>query len=131
MGTGESFSTDYLLGKPTTLPASGPGGVTKSAGSFRLGNGSLVYENGVFQLNPQKETFANFKISLAIQSDNNGTAGDTTVVQNQDGFLTTGRAFFYAGNNYPGAATTRGDLSDGDQGTKAFSVGDIVLSRKA
>lgn len=131
LGSTKSFSTDYLLGKNTTIPETGPGGVTKSAGSFRLGNGSLVYENGVFQLNPLKRPFSEFKIALSVQSDNNGTAGDTTVVQNQDGFLTTGRAFFYAGNNYPGAATTRGDLSDGDQGTKAFSVGDIVLSRKA
>jgi hypothetical protein len=131
LGSGESFSTDYLLGKTTTIPPSGPGGVTKSAGSFKLGNGSLVYENGVFQLNPLKKPFSEFKIALSVQSDNNGTAGDTTVVQNQDGFLTTGRAFFYSGNNYPGAATTRADLSDGDQGTKAFSVGDIVLSRKA
>jgi hypothetical protein len=48
--------------------------------------------------------------------------------------LTVGRAFFYAGNNYPGNALTRGDIPSfpgKEQGTKAFSVGDIVLSRKA
>ena len=131
LGSTKSFASDYLLGKSTTIPETGPGGVTKAAGSFSLGNRSIVYENGVFSINPDKKAYANFKIALSIQSDNNGTAGDTTVVQNQDGFLTTGRAFFYSGNNYPGAATTRADLSDGDQGNKAFSVGDIVLSRKA
>jgi hypothetical protein len=123
---GASFSSDYLLGKSTTI-----GGVTKSAGNFSLGNRSIVYENGIFSINPDKKAYAAFKIALAVQSDNNGTAGDTTVVQNQDGFLTTGRAFFYAGNNYPDGASSRSQFNDGDQGTKAFSVGDIILSRKA
>jgi hypothetical protein len=131
LGSGESFSNDYLLGKSTTIPATGAGGVTKAAGSFSLGNRSIVYENGIFSINPDKKAYATFKIALAVQSDNNGTAGDTTVVQNQDGFLTTGRAFFYAGNNYPDGAYSRAQFNDGDQGTKAFSVGDIILSRKA
>lgn len=126
LGSGKSFSNDYLLGKSTTI-----GNTTKASGSFSLGGRSIVYENGVFEINPDQKPYSQFKIALSVSSDNNGTAGDTTVVQNESGFLTTGRAFFYAGNYHPDGATSRADFVNGDQGSKAFSVGDIILSRKA
>lgn len=140
LGSGKSFSGDYLLGNNTTIPATGPGGVTKTAGSFSLGGGSIVYDSntGIFEFGPNSKTFSQFRIKLNVKSNNDGTAGDPTVVQDADGYLTTGRSFFYAGNQYPGTATTRGGiptLPGKEQGSAAFqsmafSVGDIVLSRK-
>jgi hypothetical protein len=140
LGSGKSFSSDYLLGKNTTIPETGPGGVTKNAGSFSLGGGSIVYDSntGIFEFGPNSKTFSQFRIKLNVKSNSDGTAGDPTVVQDADGYLTTGRSFFYAGNQYPGTATTRGGIPSvpgKEQGSTAFqnmafSVGDIVLSRK-
>lgn len=75
------------------------------------------------------------KIYMNIKSNNDGTAGDSTLVQDvTSGEVTLGRAFYYAGNNYPEGATDRSQIPSGtgkDQGGGAFLVGDIVLSRKA
>ena len=72
------------------------------------------------------------RIDFNLRSNNDGTAGDQTVVQDADtGELTVGRAFFYAGNNYPDGKTDRSQFAGGDQGSGAFSTGDIILSRKA
>jgi hypothetical protein len=115
-------SANYLLGKSTTI-----GGVTKGAGSFSLGNGAISYTSGSSVLNVDAT-----RIDFNIRSNNDGTLGDETVVQDVDtGELTLGRAFFYGGNNYPGSTTDRVTHADGDQGGGAFKKGDIWLSRKA
>ncbi len=129
LGSGASFSNDYLLGKDTTI-----GNTTKSAGSFSLANGILAYNasTGQLVLNPSSLPISKFKVYLNAVSNNDGTAGDATLVQDADtGELTLGRAFFYAGNQYPDGRTNRSQFADGDQGSGAFSVGDIILSRKA
>jgi hypothetical protein len=114
-------SANYLLGKPTTI-----GNVTKGAGSFSLGNGAISYTAGSSVLNVDAT-----RIDFNLRSNNDGTAGDQTVVQDADtGELTVGRAFFYAGNNYPDGKTDRSEFAGGDQGSGAFSTGDIILSRK-
>jgi hypothetical protein len=115
-------TANYLLGKSTTI-----GGVTKAAGSFSLGNGAINYTSGSSVLNVDAT-----RIDFNIRSNNDGTLGDETVVQDVDtGELTLGRAFFYGGNNYPGSTTDRVTHADGDQGSGAFKKGDIWLSRKA
>ena len=115
-------TANYLLGKSTTI-----GGVTKGAGSFSLGNGAISYTSGSSVLNVDAT-----RIDFNIRSNNDGTLGDETVVQDVDtGELTLGRAFFYGGNNYPGSTTDRVTHADGDQGSGAFKKGDIWLSRKA
>ena len=132
LGSGKSFSNDYLLGNNTTIPPTGPGGVTKTAGSFSLAGGMITYDGSNLVFNSARSNL--FKIYMNVLDNGDGTAGDPTVVQAADGTLTTGRAFFYAGNQYPGTATTRGGIPSvpgKEQGNAAFSVGDIVLSRKA
>ena len=124
LGSGKSFSNDYLLGKDTTI-----GIVSKQSGSFSLGDGSVVYDSNsdVFEINPTNKSFANFKIRLNVTSNEDGTFGDSTVVQDANGYLTTGRAFYYGGNNYPAGAQSRSTA----QGGRAFVTGDVWLSRKA
>ena len=125
LGTGESFSNDYILGKSTTI-----GGVTKNAGSFSLAGGIMKYSNNSFRVNEDRSP--NFKMYLNVGSNFDGTFGDPTVVQDvETGELTRGRSFFYGGNNYPGSTTDRIQHADGDQGGGAFVKGDIWLSRKA
>jgi hypothetical protein len=127
LGTGESFSNDYLLGKSTTI-----GNTTKPVGAFSLGGGMLQYDGTSLTFNPAGLPISRFKIYLKAVANNDGTAGDSTLVQDADtGELTLGRAFFYAGNQYPDGRTNRNQFADGDQGSGAFSVGDIILSRKA
>ena len=132
LGTGESFSNDFILGASKMLPS--VNGITKPAGSFRLAGGMITYDGSTLTFNPTAEAISKFRIKMNVQDNGDGTAGDPTIVQATDGTLTVGRAFFYAGNNYPGNALTRSDIPSfpgKEQGTKAFSVGDIVLSRKA
>jgi hypothetical protein len=116
-------------------------GITKPAGSLRLAGGMINYDSGtrILVVGSANVNFNDFRIRLNIKSNRDGTAGDPTVVQDAEGYLTTGRSFFYAGNQYPGNALTRGDIPSfpgKEQGSDAFqdmpfSVGDIVLSRKA
>lgn len=126
LGSGESFSSDYLLGKNSTI-----GSVTKNAGSFSLGGGGIVYDSSTQELtiNATNQPYSKFKIRMNVSSDENGTFGDSTVVQNSSGYLTTGRAFYYGGNNYPDGATSRSTSQD--PLGRPFVVGDIWLSRKA
>jgi hypothetical protein len=125
LGTAESFSNDYILGKNTTI-----GGVTKNVGSFSLAGGMMTYSSNIFQINQSRNP--NFKIYLNVGNNFDGTFGDPTVVQDvETGELTRGRSFFYGGNNYPGSTTDRIQHADGDQGGGAFVKGDIWLSRKA
>jgi hypothetical protein len=116
-------------------------GITKPAGSLRLAGGMITYDSstGILVVGSATNNFSEFRIKLNVKSNSDNTAGDPTVVQDADGYLTTGRSFFYAGNQYPGSAITRGDIPSfpgKEQGSPAFqsmpfSVGDIVLSRKA
>lgn len=127
LGSTKSFSNDYMLGKSTTI-----GDTTKPTGAFSLGGGMIVYNGTSLTFNPTGRPISEFKMYLKAVSNGDGTAGDATLVQDADsGELTLGRAFFYAGNNYPDGATNRNQLANGDQGSGAFSVGDIILSRKA
>jgi hypothetical protein len=122
LGTGVNFSNDYLLGKDTTIS-----GTTKAAGSFALGNGSLVYDktSNSVSINPSGLPYSQFKIRLSVSSNNDGYGGDTTVVQDKDGYLTTGRAFHYGGANLPNGALSR----DVGGTSVSFNPGDIWLSR--
>jgi hypothetical protein len=124
LGATKTFDGDYLLGANATI-----GNVTKNAGSFSLGGGDIVYNSStdVFEINPTGKTFSNFKIRLNVTSNEDGTFGDSTLVQDANGYLTTGRAFYYGGNNYPNGATSRSTA----QGGRPFVVGDVWLSRKA
>ena len=129
LGSTKSFNGDYLLGVDTTIPKTGPGGVTKSAGSFSLAGGMMTYSSNTFKINESRNP--NFKIFLNVGDNFDGTFGDPTVVQDvETGELTRGRSFFYGGNNYPGSTTNRITHDDGDQGSGAFVKGDIWLSRK-
>ena len=129
-----SFSNDYLLGKDTTIPATGPGGVTKTAGSFSLGGGAITYNANTryFEINGTGASYANFKIRLNVTSNEDNTFGDSTVVQDSSGNLTTGRAFYYGGATLPTAgsgATARSTAQDPTG--RPFVKGDIWLSRTA
>jgi hypothetical protein len=134
LGTGVNFSNDYLLGKDTTVPATGPGGVTKTAGSFSLGGGAITYNANTryFEINGTGASYANFKIRLNVTSNEDNTFGDSTVVQDSSGNLTTGRAFYYGGATLPTAgsgATARSTAQDPTG--RPFVKGDIWLSRTA
>lgn len=98
-------------------------------GDFSLGHGIMVYDSDtdVFEINPENLPYSQFKIKMNIVSNEDNTFGDSTVVQDANGYLTTGRAFYYGGNNYPEGATSRAT----SQGGRAFVTGDIWLSRKA
>ncbi len=98
-------------------------------GDFSLGHGIMVYDasSDVFEINPENLPYSQFKIRMNIVSNEDNTFGDSTVVQDANGYLTTGRAFYYGGNNYPEGATFRAT----SQGGRAFVTGDIWLSRKA
>lgn len=108
-----SNSTDYI----------------KSNGTFSLGSGAVTYNGSEFRINGAGLPYSQFKIGLSVTSDENGTFGDSTVVQNSAGFLTTGRAFYYGGNNYPDGAISRSTSQD--PSGRLFVAGDIWLSRKA
>lgn len=98
----------------------------KNNGTFSLANGTMKYDGSVFTLgDSQNSSFANFKIKLAVYSNYDGTAGDTTIVKDKDGYLTTGRAFYYGGGSLPNGATQR-SIS---QFSVPFSPGDIWMSR--
>ena len=129
LGASESFSNDYLLGKNTTI-----GGTTKSSGSFSLGDGAITYDSlaNSFEINGAGKPYANFKIRLNVTSNEDGTFGDSTVVQDSLGNLTTGRAFFYGGATLPtanGGITSR--PTNQDPSGRPFVKGDIWLSRTA
>ena len=101
-------------------------------GTFSLAGGRLVGSPSVLTLNPNKLGPSQFKFYLNAVSNGDGTAGDKTLVQDADtGEITLGRAFFYAGNQYPDGRTDRSQFAGGDQGSGAFDTGDIILSRKA
>ena len=98
-------------------------------GNFSLGHGSLIYNasTDVLEINPENLPYSQFKIRLNVTSNEDGTFGDSTIVQDSLGYLTTGRAFYYGGNNYPNGAVSRAT----NQGGRPFVTGDIWLSRKA
>lgn len=98
-------------------------------GTFSLGSGAITYNGSEFKINGTGRPYSQFKIGMSITSDENGTFGDSTVVQNSLGYLTTGRAFYYGGNNYPDGATSRSTSQD--PSGRPFVTGDIWLSRKA
>ena len=106
-----------------------------SSGAFSFGNGGLTYNGTSLSFNPSLS--ANNKIYLNISSNEDGTFGDSTIVQDEGTKeITLGRAFFYGGLTDPrtggsggSAITTRQQYNSGSQGTSAFNIGDIWLQR--
>jgi len=117
---GSTGVVDYIIGEAI------PG---KSVGDFSLGNNAIRYNasEDLLEINPDRKPFAKFKIKLNVQSNEDGTFGDPTIVQDKNGFLASGRSFYYGGNNHPGNATIR----NVNQGSAPFVKGDIWLSTKA
>jgi hypothetical protein len=118
IGTSES-ATDYL----------------KSDGTLSLGNGLIYYNGSTLEINPNRLSNSSFKIKLNVTSNEDGTFGDSTLVQAEDGEMTIGRAFFYGGITDPRVAyfgtgvTARWQVAGGAQGSLAFNKGDIWLQR--
>lgn len=116
LGESTSGVTDFIIGKAEN---------GRSVGDFSLGDGRITFNSGTLNIDATR-------IDFNLRGNNDGTFGDSTVVQDADtGELTIGRAFFYGGNNYPGSTTDRVQHADGDQGSGPFVKGDIWLSRKA
>lgn len=94
-----------------------------SAGHFRLASGKIRYTPTLGLI--VKDT----KIYLDIQSNEDNNFSDSTIVQDELGQLTTGRAFQYGGGDYPidpGAESGKAGIRG-----RAFVKGDIWLSTKA
>lgn len=103
------------------------------SGSFSLGAGKIVFDGTTL-------TVQNSNLKLNITTNYDGTAGDNTVnIDEQTGYLTTGRAFFYGSTTDPrtGYYGSRIDtryeyylVSGSNQGSAAFSAGDIWMQRE-
>lgn len=112
----------------------------KSDGTFSFGGGK-IYGNS-----SSLTVAAGTNISLNIQSNYDGTAGDNTVNQAANGLLTTGRAFFYGATTdprtgyYGSQINTRYEYyqvtgsqafdSTGPGLTRPFSAGDVWMQRE-
>jgi hypothetical protein len=121
---GVVVGTGFYLGNDTSATDK-----LLSDGTFTLGGGKIVYAGGSL-------TIQNTNFKLNIISNEDGTFGDSTVVQDEEtGFLTIGRAFFYGGLTDPRVAyfgtgvTARWQVASGTQGSAAFNKGDIWLQR--
>lgn len=78
----------------------------KSDGSFSLGGNKLTYAgSGDIQINGGSLTFTG--VNILSGGDDNGYGGDPTVVINNSGQLTRGRAFHYGSTNIPTSANYR------------------------
>jgi hypothetical protein len=127
LGSGESFSTDHILGISKTIE-----GVTRTAGSFRLANGKLTFNGSTFNINIAGANQSTGGLQLVspgsrMPGDGDTTYGDQTLaVSRTTGYLTGGRVFYYGGNFHP---------QDDNPAHVTFldyaSPGDIYLSRKA
>lgn len=122
LGNSTSGVTDFIIGKAED---------GRSVGDFSLGNGAIIYDadSDILEINPQRKPFANFKVRFNITSNEDGTFGDSTVVQDGNGYLTTGRAFQYGNDEYPTNAVAVQEKID-NRG-RPFVKGDIWLSTKA
>jgi hypothetical protein len=107
-----------------------------STGVFSLAGGLIRYNGSLLEINPNKLGNTTFKIKLNVTSNEDGTFGDSTLVQAEDGEMTIGRAFFYGGLTDPRtggplgtAVTARSQVAGGAQGINAFNKGDIWLQR--
>lgn len=96
-------STGSIMGGNFYIGSTKTGDKILSDGTIRLGNNAMAYNpsTNVFEINPQGKSFANFKIRLNVTSNEDNNFSDTTVVQDEDGYLTTGRALQYGGAFYP------------------------------
>lgn len=107
----------------------------KSDGTLSLANGLIYYNGSMLQINQNRLGNTQFKIKLNVTSNEDGTFGDSTLVQAEDGEMTIGRAFFYGGTTDPrvgyfgGAVTARWQVDNGNQGSLAFNKGDIWFQR--
>lgn len=94
----------------------------KQDGTFRLANGKMVYDGNNLVV-------TGTKLYLDIQSNEDGNFSDSTIVQDEFGQLTTGRAFQYGGGDYP--TDPFAESSKQAIRGRAFVKGDIWLSTKA
>lgn len=127
LGSGESFSTDHILGISKTIE-----GVTRTAGSFRLANGKLTFNGSTFNISIAGANQSTGGLQLVspgsrMLGDGDTTYGDQTLaVSRTTGYLTGGRVFYYGGNSHP---------QDDNPSHVSFlgyaAPGDIYLSRKA
>lgn len=122
---GDVTANSYTLSAGTGAGAD----FIKSDGTFKLAGGKIDYGVTAADTLTIKDT----KFVLGIESDENGTMGDTTVVQsNTSKQLTTGRALFYGGTvdpNTPTLITSRAQHNGGSQGSTEFVKGDLWLQR--
>jgi len=103
------------------------------SGSFNFGGDKIQYSFATSTL-----TIQNTNLHLNIVDNEDGTAGDKTIVRDEDtGYLTTGRAFFYGSTTDPrtagslgGHINSRSEYNNGSQGTTAFTAGDIWMQRE-
>jgi len=127
LGSGKSFSNDYLLGKSTTI-----GNTTKPSGSFSLAGGKLTFDGSTFNINLVGANSVTGGLQLVspgsrLPVDGDSIWGDQTVtVSRSTGYVTGGRVFYYGGNHYPTE-----NYSDDSSFLNYAAGGDIYLSRKA
>ena len=106
-----------------------------SNGELSLAGGLIRYNGSFLEINPNRLGNSSFKIKLNVTSNEDGTFGDSTLVQSEDGEMTIGRAFFYGGLTDPrtgyfgGAVTARWQVDNGNQGSLGFNKGDIWFQR--
>jgi hypothetical protein len=128
LGSGKSFSNDYLLGKSTTI-----GNTTKPYGSFSLADGKLTFDGSTFNINLIGANAVTGGLQLVspgsrLPTDGDSVWGDQTVtVSRSTGYLNGGRVFYYGGNYHPqDRLASQLDFLD------SYALGgDIYLSRKA
>jgi len=102
-----------------------------SSGSFRLGSGVLTYSgSGDVSLNGASLSFTG--ASNIVFNDDNNYGGDSTVVLNQNGQLTSGRAFHYGGTTVPNSSNLSRDIWNSKTNSYdeniAFKPGDIWMT---
>lgn len=123
------FSSSFFIGNNES------GDKIQANGTLVLAGGLIRYSGGVLEINPDRLNNNSFKIKLNATSNEDGTYGDSTLVQSEDGELTIGRALFYGGLTDPRTGnggfpvTTRQQVAGGAQGSAAFLKGDLWLQR--
>lgn len=116
-----SGTNGYLqLGSGTSFFKVSSEGIWFGAENVNSSSNKFVYNNSTGILDIRAN-----KYYLNVASNEDGTFGDSTVVQDaNDGQLTIGRAFYYNSNRGPNS----GETSRPNQGFGSFNVGDIWMT---
>jgi len=137
-----STTLSSIGGAITLNPADGIVGPAVSGGyAFKLdSDGDFSFAGGKISYNHSTSILIiqNTKLQLNIENNEDGTSGDKTVVVDEEtGFLTTGRAFFFGGGSDPRTAgpggsqiQSRAQYNNGSQGDSDFDAGDIWMQRE-